>query len=80
MTIFEFFMNNLSTVIVSVVLICVVLLVIYLMHRDKKRSGGCGCGCAECPMKNRCGSAGSASCGTGNCSNKQDGTGTDGDK
>ena len=44
-------MNNLSTIIVCIVLIAVVVLIINKMMKDKKKGkSSCGCGCSNCAM------------------------------
>ena len=50
-----FLAENLSTIVVSVILIAVVILIIRKMHRD--RSAGCSsCGgsCGQCPSAGMC--------------------------
>ena len=51
-------MNNLSTIIVCIVLIAVVVLIINKMIKDKKKGkSSCGCNCAHCAMAGSCHSA-----------------------
>lgn len=51
----EFFANNLSTIIISMVIAAVVVLIIRGMIKDKKSGNGtCGCGCAGCPSMGVC--------------------------
>ncbi len=48
--------ENLATILIAAVLVCVVALVIRKMVRDR-RSGAscnCGCGCKECPSASIC--------------------------
>ena len=48
-------MNNLSTIIVCIVLIAVVVLIINKMMKDKKKGNSyCGCGCSNCAMSGKC--------------------------
>lgn len=48
--------ENLGTIIVSGVLLLVVGLILWKMHRDRKSGkGGCGCGCSTCSMRDGCG-------------------------
>ena len=48
-------MNNLSTIIVCIVLIAVVVLIINKMIKDKKNGkSSCGCGCSNCAMAGKC--------------------------
>ena len=48
-------MNNLSTIIVCIVLIAVVVLIINKMIKDKKKGkSSCGCGCSNCAMAGKC--------------------------
>lgn len=48
-------MNNLSTIIVCIVLIAVVALIISKMVKDKKKGkSSCGCGCSNCAMAGKC--------------------------
>ncbi len=46
---------NLGTIAVGLIVAAVVALII-LNHFKKKKQGkpGCGCGCANCPMKDKC--------------------------
>ena len=47
--------DNLGTVIVSMMLICVVAVVITGMVRGKKQGkSSCGCGCEHCAMHGKC--------------------------
>ena len=49
--------NNLSTLIVSGLLLFVVVLIIRKMIKDKKSgksSCGCGCGCEGCALSDKC--------------------------
>lgn len=47
--------NNLSTIIVCILLIAVVALIIGKMVKDKKKGkSSCGCGCSSCAMAGKC--------------------------
>jgi putative effector of murein hydrolase LrgA (UPF0299 family) len=47
--------DNLGTIIVSLILICIVTAVIVKMVKDKKSGKGtCGCGCEHCAMHGKC--------------------------
>lgn len=46
---------NAATIIISLILAGVVVAVIVKMIRDKKNGkNSCGCGCADCAMKDTC--------------------------
>lgn len=48
-------MENMATIIVSVVLVIVVAAVIASMvHNKRKGKSACGCGCAGCAMNGAC--------------------------
>lgn len=48
-------MENMATIIVSVVLVIVVAAVIASMvHNKRKGKSSCGCGCAGCAMNGAC--------------------------
>jgi len=47
--------DNLGTIIVSLILICIVTAVIVKMVKDKKSGkGSCGCDCEHCAMHGKC--------------------------
>ncbi len=47
--------DNIGTIIVSLILICIVTAVIVKMVKDKKSGkGSCGCGCEHCAMHGKC--------------------------
>lgn len=51
------FVENLGTIVISLILIAIVSLIIVKMIRDKKSgksTGGCGCGCENCAMHGKC--------------------------
>ena len=53
----HFVMENLSTIIISILLLGVVLLIIRKLRNDKKggkSSCGCGCGCGGCASAGMC--------------------------
>lgn len=51
----DWLVNNLGTIIVTLLLAAVVALIV-VNHIRKKKQGKstCGCGCADCPMKKKC--------------------------
>lgn len=47
--------NNMSTIVVCIVLIGVVTAIIVRMIKNKKQGkSSCGCGCQDCAMRNSC--------------------------
>ncbi len=51
--------NNLSTLIVGVVLLAIVALVCLSMVRNKRKGkSSCGCGCKDCALSGKCHGAG----------------------
>ena len=49
------FLENLSTIIISVILVLIVGAIIYSMIKNKKRGKtSCGCGCSNCAMSEIC--------------------------
>ena len=54
----EFLAANLSTILISIVLLAIVVLISIHLVREKKRGQySCGCGCADCAMHGSCHSA-----------------------
>lgn len=52
---FEFIKENLATIIISLMLICLVAVIIHSRISDKKKGkSSCGCGCAGCPSAAMC--------------------------
>ena len=52
---FTWIMENMTTIIISAVLIFVVAAIIAGMVRNKRRGkSSCGCGCAGCSMNGAC--------------------------
>lgn len=52
---FEWFVNNLATIVILTVLVLVVAAIVFRMIKDHKRGkSSCGCGCANCPMSGEC--------------------------
>ena len=50
-----FLAENLSTIIISVILVAVVTLVLFFMINEKKKGkSSCGGGCSGCPMSGNC--------------------------
>ena len=52
----NFMYENLSTIIVLLILCLTFGFVIFSMVRSRKKGHSC-CGCADCPMKGKCGSS-----------------------
>ena len=51
----DWIISNLGTIIVALVVAAVVGLIVFGYIRKKKKGQSvCGCGCANCPMKNKC--------------------------
>lgn len=51
----DFIMNNIGTIIVSVLLLGIVSAIIIVTVRNKKRGKtSCGCGCSNCAMSGIC--------------------------
>jgi len=52
----NFIINNLGTIIVSIIIIAVVAVIIVNMIKKKKsgKSIGCSCSCGNCPSKGLC--------------------------
>ena len=51
----EFLKNNIGTIIVAAVLLCVVVSIIVANIKNKKRGKtSCGCGCSSCSMASIC--------------------------
>lgn len=52
---FDWIVENLATIIVSLILIALVATVIVKLIKDKKNGkSSCGCGCANCAMNGKC--------------------------
>jgi len=50
--------DNLSTIIIGLILLAVVVLIIISMIKKKQKGGSsCSCGCADCPYGSSCSSA-----------------------
>ena len=51
----EFLAANLSTILISIVLLAIVVLIsIHLVLEKKRGQSSCGCGCAHCAMQGAC--------------------------
>ena len=51
----EWIVNNLSTIVISFVLLAVVTLIVIKTVADKRNGKAtCGCGCQNCAMKDSC--------------------------
>ena len=51
----DFLVSNLSTIVVSILLIVLVAAIVRKMRRDKKNGrSSCGCGCGGCPSEGLC--------------------------
>jgi hypothetical protein len=49
------FINNLGTIVVALIVLAVTGFVIYTMIRDKKKGkSSCGCNCGSCPSACSC--------------------------
>jgi hypothetical protein len=47
--------ENISTIIISAVLLAIIILIVISMVRKKKKGkSSCGCGCESCPMSGSC--------------------------
>ncbi|MEF9939884.1 MAG: FeoB-associated Cys-rich membrane protein [Clostridium sp.] len=52
---FDFFVNNLSTIIVGILVAALLLAVVIKMIKDKKQGkSSCGCHCSGCPGAGTC--------------------------
>ncbi len=52
----DWLIANLGTIIVGLVVAAVIALIaVNIIRKRKKGQSTCGCGCADCPMKNKCG-------------------------
>ncbi|MDE7390116.1 MAG: FeoB-associated Cys-rich membrane protein [Lachnospiraceae bacterium] len=50
-----FLMENLSTIIIGLVLAVIVALIVTKMVKDRKKGkSSCGCGCENCPSSSMC--------------------------
>jgi hypothetical protein len=51
----EWFVNNIGTIIVAIVLAgLLALLIVTLIRRKKQGKSSCSCGCASCPHSEKC--------------------------
>lgn len=51
----DWLINNIGTIVVAVVVAAIVGLIVFNRVRKKKNGQStCGCGCSDCPMKNKC--------------------------
>lgn len=49
------FLNNISTILVCMVLVGVVAsIIIYMVSNKRRGKSSCGCGCQNCAMKDSC--------------------------
>lgn len=46
----DFILNNLSTIIVGLIVAVIIAVSLYFTIKGRK-NGGCGCGCDNCPSK-----------------------------
>ena len=52
---FSWILENLGTIVVSVIVLAVVVLILYKGIRNKKKGKfSCSSGCANCPMNGKC--------------------------
>lgn len=50
-----FFLENIGTIIVSLVILAVVAFIVIKMIKDRKKGkSSCGCGCSNCPSSSMC--------------------------
>nr|WP_317412514.1 FeoB-associated Cys-rich membrane protein [uncultured Solibaculum sp.] len=50
-----FLTQNLSTILIGVILLAIVILVVVKLMRDRKKGkSSCGCGCSNCPNSSIC--------------------------
>lgn len=50
----QWLIHNAGTVLVAILVCALVAWIVINMVRDRKKGGSCGCGCADCAMKNQC--------------------------
>ncbi|MGN0459791.1 MAG: FeoB-associated Cys-rich membrane protein [Ruminococcus sp.] len=51
----EWLMNNISTIIVGMIVLAVIIAIVIRMIKNKKRGKtSCNCGCSGCPMGDSC--------------------------
>lgn len=51
----SWFMQNLSTILISAGLLAAVILILLHMRKNKRKGGSsCGSGCSGCPMSSAC--------------------------
>ncbi len=51
----EFIVQNIGTIVVAFVVAAIVGAIVFNSLRKKKQGkASCSCGCANCPMKNKC--------------------------
>ncbi|MEG0894747.1 MAG: FeoB-associated Cys-rich membrane protein [Oscillospiraceae bacterium] len=47
--------QNISTIIISIVLLAIVSTILFVMVKNKKKGkSSCGCACTNCPMSGKC--------------------------
>lgn len=52
---FQWLIENLATIVISLILLAaVVLIVVRMMKNRKQGKSSCGCGCSNCPMSASC--------------------------
>lgn len=50
-----FLTENLSTIIISLIIVAIVACIVFKMIKDKKNGkNSCGCGCENCPSAGMC--------------------------
>lgn len=51
----DWLINNLATIVISIILAVILGLIIYKLIKNKKQGkSSCGCDCSSCPMGGRC--------------------------
>lgn len=52
---FDWLSANLSTIIISAILLAIVILIsVYLYNQKKKEKSSCGCNCEHCALHGQC--------------------------
>ena len=52
---FDWLSANLSTIVISAILLAIVILIsVYLYNQKKKGKSSCGCNCAHCALHGQC--------------------------
>lgn len=52
---FDWLVNNIGTILISICLLIIISLIIYKIIRDKKSGkSSCGCNCSNCALHHKC--------------------------